>query len=283
MRTKTESDILGLISKHFPLTTDIKLEHPADPQYGDFSTNIAMVMAKDSKMNPRSVAQDIKTKLLSDIKKNEGVFIEKIEITGPGFINFYLHKDYLLKQAIDYNFDLEFHEKMAAYGQGKTMVIDYSAPNIAKPFGIGHLRSTNIGQAVYNLYKLLGWKTIGDNHLGDWGTQFGKLIVAIKKWGGKPVLEMTISDLERLYVQFHTEAEHDESLNEEGRAWFARLEKGDKEARALWHDCVTISLQEFDRVYQLLGVKIDYTHGESFYETMLQDVIDELKAKKNCS
>src|SRR4030043_199223 len=142
---------------------ETELEHPTDGQFGDYATNVAMMLAKKTGKNPREVAVGRK---------------------------------------------------------GKTVVIDYSSPNIAKPFGIGHLRSTNIGQAIYNIYKILGWKCIGDNHLGDWGTQFGKLIWAIKHWATKPVNEMTIADLEELYVKFHQEAEKNEDLVAEARDWF---------------------------------------------------------------
>ena len=127
------------------------------------------------------------------------------------------------------------------------MVIDYSAPNIAKRFTIGHLRSTIIGQAVYNIYKLLGWKCIGDNHLGDWGTQFGKMIVSIRKWAGKTVDELTIDEMESLYVRFHQEAETNKELDEEARAAFKALEDGRKEERELWKKLVVRSMQEFQK------------------------------------
>ena len=244
---------------------DIKIEHPADISFGDYSTNIAMILAKEKRENPRELAEKIKKNIID----NE--LIEKIEVAGSGFINFYLKPEFLIREAEVINYEIEFKNKLSENGKDKRIVIDYSAPNIAKPFGIGHLRSTNIGQAIYNIYKILGWNCIGDNHIGDWGTQYGKLMVAIKKWGDKDLSKMTVEDLEKLYVKFHKEEETDKKLTEEGREYFLKLENGDKEAREIWQKCVDISLVEFDRVYEMLGVKIDFVHGESFYQDKLED------------
>ena len=251
--------------------SEIKIEHPADINFGDYSTNIAMILAKQSGTNPRELAEKIKSQISDQM-------IEKVEVAGAGFINFYLKAEYLIKEAEAINYEIEFRNKLSENGSGKTMVIDYSAPNIAKPFGIGHLRSTNIGQAIYNIYKILGWNCIGDNHIGDWGTQYGKLVVAIKKWGSaKQNLEdMTVEDLEKLYVKFHKEEESDEKLTEEGREYFSKLENGDKEAREIWQKCIDISLVEFEKVYEMLGVHIDFVHGESFYEDKLKETTKEI-------
>jgi len=249
---------------------EIKIEHPADVNFGDYSTNIAMILAKFGKKNPRDLAQQI----IDKIDTND--IVKKVELAGPGFINFYLKPEFLIKEAEKINYESIFKSELGETGKGKTMVIDYSAPNIAKPFGIGHLRSTDIGQAVYNIYKILGWTCIGDNHIGDWGTQFGKLIVAIKKWNEKDLGNLTIEDLEKLYVKFHQEAETDEKLVDEGRDWFTKLENGDKEAREIWQKCIDISMIEFEKVYKLLDVKIDFIHGESFYENDLEKIIKEI-------
>lgn len=249
---------------------EIKIEHPADVNFGDYSTNIAMVLAKQEKTNPKELAQ----KIVNSIDTND--FVEKVGVAGAGFINFYLKPEFLIKEAENINYENIFKNELSEYGKGKTMVIDYSAPNIAKPFGIGHLRSTNIGQAIYNIYKILGWSCIGDNHIGDWGTQYGKLVAAIKKWNKKDLNDLTIDDLEKLYVKFHKEAESDEKLIDEGRDWFAKLEKGDKEAKEIWQKCIDISMIEFDKVYQLLDVKIDFVHGESFYEDSLEEITKEI-------
>lgn len=266
---------------------EVVMSRPDNFGFGDWSTNIAMILARKNsafckaefKQNPRELAE----KLVAGIEKPD--FVEKMEVAGNGFINFYLSRQYLVREAEKINYEIEYKKELSERGGGKTVVVDYSAPNIAKPFGIGHLRSTNIGQAIYNIYKILGWKCIGDNHLGDWGTQFGKMIVAIKHWGSakhsamQNLEEMSIEELEKLYVRFHREAEENESLIEEGREWFSKLEKGDKEARQIWQKIVDISTKEFDRVYQMLGVKIDVAHGESFYEPMLDEVIEEMKEK----
>jgi arginyl-tRNA synthetase len=263
----------------------IKLEHPSDVNFGDYSTNVAMVLAKEENKNPRELANLV----CQSISLSDSQIIKKIEVAGAGFINFYLKPEVMIEEAETINYDVEFRNKLSEYGQNKTMVIDYSAPNIAKPFGIGHLRSTDIGQAIYNLYKILGWNCVGDNHIGDWGTQYGKLTAAIirAKNGDKrfQVIEnfelekLTIADLEKLYVAFHKEAEIDESLVDEGREWFAKLENGDKEAREIWQKCIDISLLEFEKVYQMLGVHIDFIHGESFYSEMLPEVTKEIMAK----
>jgi arginyl-tRNA synthetase len=225
-----------------------KIEHPSVEKFGDLA-------------------------IRGDIEIKDLEIIEKVDKMA-GFTNIWIKNDVLVKEA-EKILDGELVEELKENGRGKTMVIDYSAPNIAKPFGIGHLRSTNIGQALYNIYQILGWKCIGDNHLGDWGTQFGKMIAAIKHWG----MKNSIEGLEKLYVRFHEEAETDETLQNEARAWFAKLEQGDKEAKKIWQECVDISLAEFNRVYEILGVKIDNAYGEAFYLPMLPEVILEMKAK----
>ena len=274
----TSEEIKKIISQVSNISLEqLEVEHPADIKHGDYSSNIAMVLAKEKKKNPREVAEEIKEKI-EGLEKSKNL-IKKIEVAGPGFINFYLKEELLIKEAEKINYEIEYRNELNKSGQGKIMVIDYSAPNIAKPFGIGHLRSTNIGQAIYNLYKILGWTCIGDNHIGDWGTQFGKLIVAIKKWNKKELNELTVEDLEKLYIKFHQEAEKDESLVDEARDWFVKLEKGDKEAQEIWQKCVDTSLLEFERVYQMLGVHIDFIHGESFYQDKLQETIKEIEEK----
>lgn len=148
------------------------------------------------------------------------------------------------------------------------MCVEFSSINIAKPFHIGHLPSTAIGNSLNRIYKALGYNTIAINHLGDWGTQFGKMIVAYKKWGGgKPIEESTVRELVKLYVRFHEEAEKDESLNDEARAWFRKIEQGDSEAVDLWQRMKTLTLKEVGEVYKLLGVEFDSYAGESFMRT----------------
>jgi len=254
---------------------EIELETPEIETFGDYSTNVAMVLAKKGGKNPPEVAKN----LVELLQKSSqlGKIVSKIEVAGPGFINFWLSEEALFQNL------KEISDKKEKYGTneegaGKTVVIDYSSPNIAKRFGIGQLRSTVIGQALYNLYKSLGYKVIGDNHLGDWGTQFGTLLYQIESKKLDPA-KLSINELEDLYVEFNKEAEGNEKLWDEARAYFKKLESGDSKAKEVWQKVVEISMQEFDKIYDLLGVKIDYAHGESFYGDKMPEVIEELRAK----
>lgn len=272
---------------NIPVSEDeVILEHPAEIENGDYSTNIALKLRTSVQNLKLNNSKEIAGLVVSSWQKfGLPDFVEKVEAAGPGFINIWL--DFaafgrniaeVLKQGDEFG--------RSDWGKDKTIVIDYSAPNIAKPFGIGHLRSTNIGQAIYNLYRFGGWKVIGDNHLGDWGTQFGKLIYQIDLKVNSPaggtnlkVEDLTVEDLEKLYVEFHKEAETNPGLEEEARKWFKKLEEGDPEAKKIWQACVDISLKEFDRVYDLLGVKIDFAYGESFYLDKMDEVLEDCRQK----
>ena len=249
--------------------TNPHLEFPENEEFGDYSTNVAM----QSGGNSRTAAEKIVVKLRLD--KDLTKIVEKIEIAGPGFINFWLKNDTLVDNLKQIDIQKEKYGT-ADIGNDKTVVIDYSSPNIAKPFGIGHLRSTIIGQALYNFYKFLGYEVVGDNHLGDWGTQFGKLLFMIDKTKTE---DFSIENLEKLYVEFH---EHPD-WEEDGRAWFKRLEDGDSQARKIWQKCVDVSIKEFDRIYSLLGVKIDFTFGESYYEQEMKAILANPKVGKYLS
>lgn len=250
----------------------IPIEHPELEGHGDYSTNIALVMYKDVK-SKFETPLDLAKKIVAQIKVGEE--LEKIEVAGAGFINFTLSPKYLTNVLAEIS---KHSEGFGASeeGQGKTVVVEYSSPNIAKPFGIGHFSSTIIGQALYNLYKFLGYKVIGDNHLGDWGTQFGKLMYMIDR---AKTDDYSIENLEKLYVEFHKLTEADPTLEDEGRKWFKKLEDKDPAARAIWEKCVELSMAEFQRIYDLLDVKIDNAHGESFYEDLMPQVIAEAKQK----
>ncbi|MBI2103943.1 arginine--tRNA ligase, partial [Candidatus Woesebacteria bacterium] len=262
--------------------TEASLEIPENSEHGDYSTNVAMILAKKLKKGPRELASEIKEKILRD--KDIKRLCEKVEIAGParlpagqGFINFWLKKEVLqdnlasvLKEKDKYG--------SSTVGRGKTVLVEYSSPNIAKRFGIGHLRSTIIGQAIYNLYQFLGYKTIGENHLGDWGTQFGAILRQISN-DKLQMTNLTIDELEKLYVNFNKEAEGKPELWEEARSWFKKLEAGDKKAREIWEKVREISLAEFERVYTRLGVKIDHAHGESFYEDKMGSIVKEFRDK----
>lgn len=245
----------------------INLEFPENDSFGDYTTNFALVSGEK--------AEEIVEKLTKE--KNLIKLIAKIEIKGPGFINLFLSEEALrgqLEEIVEKGEDFG----SSALGKGKTVVIDYSSPNIAKRFAIGHLRSTVIGQALYNLYQTLGYKVIGDNHLGDWGTQFGSLLyqVASKNLNTQ---DLNIDKLEELYVEFNRQAEDKPELWDEARAWFKKLEDGDREARALWQAMVDISMEEFKKIYDSLGVRMDYAYGESFYMDYVPKVLELLREK----
>ncbi len=230
-------------------------------------------LAKTMRKAPPLIAQEIAEK----IKKPE--FLSDIRVVNA-YINFYVDKTFFVKSVLG-----DVCEKGGKYinsdlGSGKTIVIDYSSPNIAKPFHIGHLRSTAIGNSLNRIYKALGFNVVGINHLGDWGTQFGKLIVAYKKWGDKEAVERDdIKELSRIYVKFHEEAEKDPSLDNEARSWLVRMQEGDEEALSLWKWFCDISMKEFNRIYDRLGITFDSYAGESFYNDKMAAVVDELKEK----
>ena len=249
------------------------IEVPANKEMGDYAFP-CFKLAKKFRKAPNLIAADICGKLEGSDS------FTKIECVAA-YINFFTDKSSYAKTVIESvnNAGAKYGE--SSEGEGKTIVIDYSSPNIAKPFHVGHLRSTVIGSALYNIFEKLGYKCVGINHLGDWGTQFGKLIEAYKLWGSKEAVEEKgISELTRIYVKFHEEAEKDDSLNDRARAWFVKMQDGDEEAISLWKWFYDISIKEFERVYEKLGVKFDYYTGESFYNDKMDAVVEELKAKK---
>ena len=218
--------------------------------------------------------------IAADLKEKIGCpeFLDKIECMG-GYLNFFVNKSMFAKQIVD-NYLTDDNYGGSDEGKGKTICIDYSSPNVAKNFHVGHLRTTIIGNSLNKIFTKLGYHVERINHLGDWGTQFGKLIVAYKNWGSKEAVEeQGIDELMRIYVKFHEEAEKDPSLDDEARAWFTKMEQGDEEALSIWKWFREISLKEFMRVYELLGMEFDSFAGESFYNDKMQPVIDELRQK----
>ncbi len=278
LKEKIKESILELqkekiLSDFFIPNFDINF--PVFFQYGDFTSNIAILLSKVAQKPPIGLANLILEKL-NNKKIN---FLEKIEISPQGFLNFFLKKEVFLEEINNIFKEKERYPRIIL-NKKKTIVIDYSSPNIAKSFGIGHLRSTIIGHAIYNLFKFLGYKSIGDNHLGDWGTQFGNLIFAILKWGGKKnIKEYTIYELEKLYVKFHKEAQKNPKIKEEGRKYFFKLEKRDEKIKQIWREIVKLSLKEFNKIYKILDIKIDFTIGESFYLKFTKEIIKELQEK----
>ena len=249
------------------------IEVPPNKDMGDFAFpcfKLAKVFRKAPNMIAADLAENIEAK---------GA-ISKVMPLG-GYVNFFVNKSQLAETVI--NDVLTKKEKYGHtdLGQEKAVVIDFSSPNIAKPFHIGHIRTTVIGNALYKIYDSQGYNVVRVNHLGDYGTQFGKLIVAFKLWGSKEAVEANpIPELLKLYVKFHEEAEQKPEMEDEARAWFTKLENGDEEAKALWQWFRDESLKEFARVYDLLDIEFDSYAGESFYSDKMDSVIETLKDKK---
>lgn len=263
---------------------EISLEHvtidfPADISHGDFFTNVAFIASKQLKTSPMAAAETIVTKLLED--KTATMFSSIIAVK-PGFINFMLTPEYVGKQLQEITKNFGVSTSL----QGKTYIVEFSSPNIAKPFTIGHLRSTIIGDAVANLLVSQGAEVKRDNHIGDWGTQFGKLIYAIKTWDQEKkfrTAENPVKALVALYIKFHEEAEKDPALEEKGREAFKKLEQKDPESVALWKECIDASWIEFDKIYQELGIAFSENNGRGFSESSVEGfipgVIKELNDK----
>lgn len=247
------------------------VEIPPKAELGDFAFP-CFRLAKVYRKAPPMIAQELKEKI------GDADFLSHIEVQG-GYLNFFVDKAKFAQHIVD-NYKAADNYGSSTEGNGQTICIDYSSPNVAKNFHVGHLRTTIIGNSLHKIYKKLGYNVVRINHLGDWGTQFGKLIVAYKKWGSKEAVEKDgISELMSIYVRFHEEAEKDPSLNDDARAWFTKMEHGDEEALSIWKWFLEISLKEFMRVYNILGIDFDSYNGESFYNDKMAPVIEELKEK----
>ncbi len=248
---------------------------PPSKDMGDYSLP-CFQLAKRMYQTPKMIAEELKESIMKESKEAKLV-LDHMEVV-KGYLNFYLkeswYQNWLLQQCI-------FHlSEPMSEGAGKTICIDFSSPNIAKNFHIGHLRTTLIGNSLYKIYEKLGYHVVGINHLGDWGTQFGKLIVAYKKWGDKEKIEKEgISELLRLYVLFHEELEHKKELMEEARLWFLKMEQKEKEAIEIWQWFKDISLKEFRKIYEMLSISFDSYSGESIYTDSVPALVEQLKAK----
>ncbi|EKD52919.1 MAG: hypothetical protein ACD_61C00194G0003 [uncultured bacterium] len=267
---KIKEKIRGAIEGVFG-SINFSVEHPANELMGDYASNIAMVMAKQLGKNPRELAEEAKGKLERDERLME--VVEKIEVAGPGFINFWI-KDGVLVAGLAEMLRNDGHCPDSDFMSGKKVLVEYSSPNIAKRFSVGHLRSTIIGQALFNLYKHSGAEVTNDNHLGDWGTQFGMIIAAVEE-KGQDVSKMTVTELENLYVEFNKRIGETPELKDKAREAFARLEKGDEQARKIWKECIGVSMKEFDEIYEKLGVEFEHENGESIYEKAMPGIIRE--------
>ena len=247
------------------------IEIPKDTKNGDYAFP-CFRLAKSLKKSPQIIANEIKEKIELD-----EVIIEKIDVAG-GYLNFYINKTKLVEETLN-----ELDAKKEKYGasnigNGKNIIVEYSSPNIAKEFHIGHLRTTVIGAAFYNIYKYLGYNTIGINHLGDYGTQFGKMIEGYKRWGTEYNLEENpIEELTKLYIRINDLCKSDETVLEACRDNFKKLEEGDEYCTQLWNKFKELSLKEFYKTYDMLGVKFDSLNGESFYSDKMPEVIELLE------
>ena len=251
------------------------IEIPKDTKNGDYAFP-CFRLAKELKKAPPIIATEIKEKLDLVKNKSDENAMEKLEIVG-GYLNFYINKDLLTKQVLSQIAEKDDYGK-SEVGKGKNIVIDYSAPNIAKPFHIGHLRSTVIGGALYNIYKYLGYNTIGVNHLGDYGTQFGKLIEGYKLWGEEYDIENDpINELTKIYIRINNACKEDENILNNCRNNFKKLEDGDSYCVELWEKFRALSLKEFQKVYDLLGSKFDSWNGEAFYSDKMPEIIQILE------
>lgn len=257
------------VAKNYPeAQIQVKVEYPGDATHGDYSSNVAFGLGKFLNKNPKQIADEL--------AKNFPLpnWISKIDCAGAGFLNFHLAADFLM------DFINEINKKGGGFGRceigkGKTIVTDTSHPNVAKPMGVHHLLSTIIGNSLNRIFAASGYKVIRDNYLGDWGTQFGKLIYAYKTWGKEDEIKKNpIPELLKIYVKFHEEAEKNIEIEDLGRAEFKKLEEGDGENTKLWKWIVDLSLQEFNKLYDRLGITFDYIHGESFYQDKMQEIID---------
>lgn len=268
--------IKHIIQKALASDQDITLFIPEEERFGHYATNVALRVAKVEGTPPLSFATKLQARIVALAPQG---FFEKVEVAPPGFINFWLSP-----KTIQSEFE-KVHKAKASFGRGslgkrEKIIVEYSQPNIAKELHVGHFRTTILGDALANIFESLGYKVIRWNYLGDWGTQFGKVIVAYKAWGSEDaVRENPIKALVELYVKFHEEAKRNPKLEEEAQQEFRKLEEGDRENRRLWKWFKKESLIELEKIYKLLGVKFDTSIGESFFENDLKPLVDDLVTK----
>lgn len=248
------------------------VEVPTDTKMGDYAFP-CFKLAKSLRKAPPMIAKDIAEKLSSQ------ALFEKVENVNA-YVNMFLSRKGYVQDVVAAAVAEDAAFGRSDLGKGKTVIVEYSSPNIAKPFHIGHIRSTVIGNSIYKIYEFLGYETVRINHLGDYGTQFGKMIVAYRKWGNKEdVIKTPIKTLLEYYTKFHVEVETDPSLDDEARAVFTKLENGSPEEVELWQWFRDESLKEFSRVYEMLGIEFDSYAGESFYSDKMGRILDWLKEK----
>ena len=255
----SEEDVLGM------------LETPPEPKLGDYALP-CFRLSRQLRKAPPAIAAAIAEQLSCQE-------LDRCEVVG-GYLNFFLDRGQLAREVVQAVLAADGRWGASEVGEGKTVCLDYSSINIAKRFHIGHLSTTMLGHSLRRIYEFCGYRTVGINHLGDWGTQFGKMICAYKKWGDKETLEQGgVQAMVDLYVRFHQEAEADPALEDEGRAWFKRIEDGDAEALAIFSWFKEVTLRDAGRVYDLLGVTFDSYAGESFYNDKMEPIVQELRDK----
>lgn len=241
-------------------------------EFGDYQCNHAMGLAKTLKKAPRQIAEAV----ISQVSPHDAV--EKVTLAGPGFINITIKSDWLAGQVTGLGLDARMG--VPQVGQGKTVILDYSSPNVAKPMHIGHIRSTVIGNALDRMHRFLGYRVLSDNHLGDWGTQFGIMIMGYRHFADPKILDTEpVEELERVYVKSYERSKQDEAWLQQARQELVKLQAGDPENRKLWQQFVELSLSEFDHIYKRLDVKFDLIRGESFYNDRLAGVVQSLTEK----
>lgn len=268
-----EEVFYNAIHKAFPEkeVKPLEITIATNEKFGDFQTNFAMMNSKIIGGNPRKIAEE----LVNNIPENE--VIEKLEIAGPGFINIFLKDSFVSKYVGLMTSEKYEFKELDTHGD---IIIDYSSPNIAKRMHIGHLRSTIIGDSVKRLCNFLGYHTVADNHIGDWGTQFGKLIVGYHNWLDKEAYEKNpIEELERVYVEFTKQSEEHPELEDIAREELKKLQDGDEENYKLWQEFIKVSLQEYNKLYTRMGIHFDTYYGESFYHPIMPSVVEKLVEK----
>jgi arginyl-tRNA synthetase len=260
--------------------SNIEIFPPENEKFGHYSTNVALKLARTLSKNPLQIAEEI-TKTIQNLQsqKTKNSPINKLEIAKPGFINIWLQEQRIIQEIKKILKETDNYGKISP-AKKQTIIIDFSAPNIAKPMHVGHLRSTLIGQALYNILCFQGYKVISDNHIGDWGTQFGALITAWKQWGDKKLFKKNpIDHLVNLYIRFHKEAAKNSNLLNKARKETKKLQEGNKQNTILWKQFTKASLQEFEKIYKRLNIKFNYILGESFYQPLLKTIVADALQK----
>jgi len=263
------SDLKLKLKNFLKIKEDFEVFIPSQLEFGDLSTNLAFVLAQKQHSSPFTIAQDLTSELMTN--KNFSQFFEKIEFKN-GYINFFINEKFLFEKTKK---SLAKNKKLS-----KTVIVDFSSPNIGKPLSIAHLRSTIIGDSLSRIYDYLGFKVIRDNHLGDWGLQIGKLIAAFKIYSKKKLNQITLQDLYKLYVKFNDQEKNDPSLTQLAKLETKKLQNNDKENLKIWKVFYQKTLTHYKKIYNILNVNFDYFYGESHYQKIAQKLIADLEKRK---